>query len=113
MNSLLLITPLPVLGKHLTADMCWQEEQAAHPEGWNRSFFWLIPCLQAGKEGGSILHLFIFVFPNVSSSGAALGALSPQKPKFLSLGCPAKLPGMGGLLLLLVNSSLVSGEVGR
>lgn len=53
-----------MLGKHLTADMCCQGEQAAHPEGWNRSFFWLIPWLQAGKEGPftPLYNLFLFLF---------------------------------------------------
>lgn len=88
-----------MLGKHLTADMCWQEGQAALPEGWNRSFLCLIPWMQAGKEGGSVLPLRFFFFSHSLQlrccSGELLGHKS-QKPRFYHWGVLQSSQGWGG-----------------
>lgn len=53
--------------------------------------------MQAGKEGGSILHLFGFVFPTVSSSGAVLRGYVPINPKNqgFTTGVSCKAPRNG------------------
>jgi len=94
-NSLFLITSLPLLGEHLTADTLAQEEQAGRPEGWNNFFFHFVP-LTVGSERrwlGFMPHynLFLFFSSTCPSSGAAQEgyvAVSPEEQaRFNRVSC--------------------------